>query len=118
MFNGVVEDWFDSLGHDFPAEISRHRRGFPTVRAECDFSVPSRMGDTLTLTLRLVEIGRSSLKLVIHGHADKVERLRATLVLVVMSLDSGRSIAIPDEMRAALTAYQEASRDWSLETHA
>jgi 4-hydroxybenzoyl-CoA thioesterase len=118
MFNGVVEDWFEALGHDIPTQISRHRRGFPTVRAECDFFVPSRMGDTITFTLRLAEIGRSSLKLVIHGHAAGVERLRATLILVVVSQDSGKSITIPDEMRTALSAYREASQDWSMEKQA
>src|SRR5688572_5307584 len=105
MFNGVIEDWFEALGVDIPTQIIKHRRGFPTVRAECDFFVPSRMGETVTFTLRVIEIGRSSLKLVIHGHAEGTERLRATLVLVVVSQDTGKSIVIPDEMRVAFVAY-------------
>jgi 4-hydroxybenzoyl-CoA thioesterase len=111
MFNGVIEDWFEDLGVDIPTQITRHRRGFPTVRAECDFFVPSRMGETLTFTLRVAKIGRSSVTLVIHGHAAGTERLRATLVLVVVSQDTGKSIAIPDEMRTAFTGYQRATQD-------
>jgi 4-hydroxybenzoyl-CoA thioesterase len=118
MFNGVIEDWFEALGADIPTQITRHRRGFPTVRAECEFLVPSRMGDTLTFTLQVARIGRSSLTLVIHGHVGKVERLRATLVLVIVSQDTGKSIAIPDEMRAAFSAYQSATQDSNADTPA
>lgn len=118
MFNGVIEDWFETLGVDIPTQITRHRRGFPTVRAECDFFVPSRMGETLTFALRVAKIGRSSVTLVIHGYAGEVERLRATLVLVVVSQDTGKSIAMPDEMRRAFTAYQSATQDTKAEAPA
>lgn len=111
MFNGVIEDWFETLGVDIPTQITRHRRGFPTVRAECDFFVPSRMGETLTFSLRIAKIGRSSVNLVISAHAGGVERLRARLVLVVVSQDTGKSIAIPDDMRRAFEDYRRATQN-------
>lgn len=116
MFNSVIEDWFaDALGVDYPTQIAEYRRGFPTVHAECDFLAPCRMGETLTLTLLIESIGRSSIKLALHGHIDAVERLRASLVLVVISLDSGKSIPIPADLRRGFEAYRAAASGWTLD---
>jgi 4-hydroxybenzoyl-CoA thioesterase len=115
MFNAVIEDWFAGpLRVDYAAQILKSRLGFPTVHAECDFFVPSRMGDKLTFTLLVRAIGRSSLRLEIVGHVGTQERLRARLVLVVISLDTNRSIAIPEDLRTRFAAYQQDSKDWQL----
>ncbi len=115
MFNAVIEDWFAGpLRVDYAAQILKSRLGFPTVHAECDFFVPSRMGERLTFTLLVRAIGRSSLRLEIVGHVGTQERLRARLVLVVISLDTNRSIAIPEDLRTRFAAYQQDSKDWQL----
>jgi 4-hydroxybenzoyl-CoA thioesterase len=115
MFNAVIEDWFAGpLRVDYAAQILKSRLGFPTVHAECDFFVPSRMGERLTFTLLVRAIGRSSLRLEIVGHVGTQERLRARLVLVVISLDTNRSIAIPENLRTRFAAYQQDSKDWQL----
>lgn len=114
MFNSVIEDWFaEALGFDYPTQISEYRRGFPTVHAECDFLMPCRMGETLTLTILIDGIGRSSLKLGLHGHIDGVERLRASLVLVIISLDTGKSIPIPADLHRQFEAYRAATSGWT-----
>lgn len=116
MFNSVIEDWFaDALGFDYPSQIGEFRRGFPTVHAECDFISPCRMGETLTLTLLVDSVGRSSIKVILHGHIDGSERLRASLVLVVISLDTGKSIPMPPDLQRSLESYRDASRGWTLE---
>ena len=46
MFNGLIEDWYtQELGHDYAELIMGSQYGFPFVHIECDFKVPSRMGD-------------------------------------------------------------------------
>ena len=115
MFNALIEDWFgQALERNYADEILVHRRGLPTVHAECDFFIPSRMGDTLTMTLQVREIGRSSLKLAIHGHSGAEERLRANLVLVLITLDTGKSCAIADDLRRRFAAYRAAQDGWRL----
>jgi 4-hydroxybenzoyl-CoA thioesterase len=115
MFNAVIEDWFTgSLGIDYAAQVRDSRIGLPTVHAECDFFVPSRMGDKLTYTLLMREIGRSSFKLEIVGHVGAEERLRAKLVLVVISLETHRSVPIPHLFRERFAAYQQQSASWQL----
>ncbi|HEX2113728.1 MAG TPA: acyl-CoA thioesterase, partial [Alphaproteobacteria bacterium] len=80
----------------------------------CDFFRPSRMGEKLTYTLLVRGIGRSSLRLEIVGHVGAQERLRARLVLVVISLETQRSVPIPSLFRERFAAYQQASESWQL----
>ena len=52
MFNGLIEDWYtQELGYDYADLIMGSQYGFPFVHIECDFKVPSRMGDIINLTL-------------------------------------------------------------------
>ncbi len=116
MFNGLIEDWFsDGLGIDYAKKVLVNRLGLPTVHAACDFFIPSRMGDTLTMTLLLRAVGRSSLKLAIHGHVGREERLRADLVIVLISLDSNKSTPIPEALRSRFVDYQAAHAGWTVE---
>ncbi|HEX2113592.1 MAG TPA: thioesterase family protein [Alphaproteobacteria bacterium] len=115
MFNAVIEDWFTgALGIDYAAQVLESRIGLPTVHAECDFFRPSRMGEKLTYTLLVRGIGRSSFRLEIVGHVGTQERLRARLVLVVISLETQRAVPIPPLFRERFTAYQQASESWQL----
>jgi 4-hydroxybenzoyl-CoA thioesterase len=106
MFNGLIEDWYtEELNTNYAELILHDQHGFPFVHIETDFKIPSRMGDRLDLTLLIEKIGRSSLTLVIVGHRDGVERLRARTVTAMMSLSSRHSVELPDALRKAFEAY-------------
>ena len=60
--------------------------GFPFVHIECDFKIPSRIGDVIDLTLLVERIGGSSLGIAIVGHHAGLERLRARMVTAMMSV--------------------------------
>ncbi len=106
MFNGVIEDWYtEELGYNYAELIMGSQFGFPFVQLECDFKIPSRMGDRLDMTLLIERIGRSSLSLLIVGHHDGIERLRARTVTARMALASRRSVELPASLRQAFEAY-------------
>ncbi|PWC39864.1 4-hydroxybenzoyl-CoA thioesterase [Azospirillum sp. TSO35-2] len=107
MFNGAVEDWFtQGLDIDYASMILERRLGLPIVHAECDFLVPSRMGDTLTLGVLIERLGRSSLQLRINGENQGQVRLSGSLTLVTTSLDSFAAVPIPDDIRDAMERYR------------
>ena len=107
MFNGLIEDWYGAeLGHDYADLIMEGRYGFPFVHIECDFKIPSRMGEVIELTLLTERIGRSSLSVAIVCHHDGIERLRARMVTAMMSLETRKPVEIPPPLRAAIEAYQ------------
>jgi len=106
MFNGLIEDWYgEELGYDFVGLVMDSRYGFPFVHIECDFKLPSRMGDVINLTLLVERIGRSSLGIAIVCHRDGVERLRARMVTAMMSLETRTAAPLPDDLRERLEAY-------------
>jgi 4-hydroxybenzoyl-CoA thioesterase len=111
MFNGLIEDWYtEELKVDYADLILHDQHGFPFVHVETDFKIPSRMGETIDLTLLIEKIGRSSLTLLIVGHHEGIERLRARTVTAMMSLSTKQSVELPATLRAAFEAYAGKTR--------
>jgi len=110
MTNALVEDWFNkALGIDYAAMIGKRRVGLPIVKLDCTFSKPSEMGNTLVLSLTLERISARSVGIVIDAQSQGETRFLARQVLVTTSLESGVSIDIPDDIRAALTRFNPAA---------
>ncbi|MEJ2768444.1 acyl-CoA thioesterase [Mycetohabitans sp. B46] len=106
MTNGLVEDWFnEGLQIDYGAFVTTRRLGLPIVKLDCEFVAPSRIGDTLTLSLSVLAAGRSSLRLSISGSAHQQLRFRTEQILVSTSLDTHRSIPLPSDVLAGLQRY-------------
>jgi 4-hydroxybenzoyl-CoA thioesterase len=107
MFNGLIEDWYgQELGCDYAELITGGKYGFPFVHIECDFKIPSRIGEIIELTLLVERLGRSSLRIAIICHRDTIERLRARMVTAVMSLETKTAVPMPERLRHAIEAYQ------------
>ncbi len=108
MFNGLIEDWYtQELGYNYAEALMGSQIGFPFVHIECDFKIPSRMGDVIDLTLLVERIGRSSLGIAIVCHRDGVERLRARMVTAMMSIATRKPESLPPSLREAIEAYRE-----------
>jgi len=107
MFNNLVEDWCSQeLKCSFDEIVVQRGWGLPTVHLEADFILPSRLGEVLTATLFVRKIGTSSIHadIVLSG-PDKVERVRGKVVLAVVDRSLGKSIPIPDDMRARMLPF-------------
>ncbi|EKE43177.1 thioesterase superfamily protein [Oceaniovalibus guishaninsula JLT2003] len=103
MVNHMAENFFaDVVGHGY-AQMIADGNGCPTVRLEVDFRAPSRLGERLTLTLRVTAVGRSSLDLTVAGRgpADDL-RFRAAKRIVWIGPDK-RAAPWPDRIRDRLT---------------
>jgi 4-hydroxybenzoyl-CoA thioesterase len=108
MFNGLIEDWYpQELGYDYAELITRSHYGFPFVHIECDFKIPSRIGDVINLTLLAERIGRSSVSIAIVCHRDEIERLRARMTTAMMSLATRKAVALPDALRQGIETYRQ-----------
>lgn len=106
MTNALVEDWFNEGLHiDYAHMIAQRRVGLPIVKLDCEFSRPSQMGETITLSLAVLAVGRRSLGIDIVGHCGDETRFRSKQVLVTTSLESGTSIDIPADIASALAMF-------------
>ncbi len=99
------EDFLIHIGHPQHHYINTLRKGWPMVRLETDFKLPSRYGDWIDVDIEVFKLGSASLGLEYTIRGDDGERLVANSVIVLTHLDTGKPLPIPDDLRAALTPY-------------
>ena len=81
-------------------------RNIILARVECDYRTPAAAGDRLVVRLRVSAIGNSSITLeyeIVNGRTRDVVA-QARTVQVTYDYAAGRSVPIPDDMRARLEA--------------
>ena len=82
-----------------------YRLFMPMAPIECDFLAPSKIGETLSLALAVKRIGRTSATLGVEGSARGEPRVRATLIVVLASMDTHRPVAIEGDLKARLERF-------------
>jgi 4-hydroxybenzoyl-CoA thioesterase len=111
MFNNLVEDWCrEELGLSFAQMHLTQALGLSTVHLEVDFVAPSVLGDTLSASLAVRALGKSSVHLSITlCGADGGDRVRGQMILVLVDGRSKRARLLPDDLRARMTVFQAES---------
>ena len=106
MISGIVEDWFrEAVQLPFQEMHLERRVGFPIVNTGCEFFRPCHLGDTLVLELAIARLGRASIEFDIRGRVGGDEKFRARHKVAMVSLDTFKSMPIPDDMRSKMLAY-------------
>jgi 4-hydroxybenzoyl-CoA thioesterase len=107
LLNGVVEDFWSSLGFPWTELIGKRRIGTPTAHLACDFVRPSKFGDILAFELTATKLGRSSLHLSHRIGSGAELRWSANQVLVATDLETHTACAWPGDVRAGLERFME-----------
>jgi 4-hydroxybenzoyl-CoA thioesterase len=110
LVHACLEDWYEQVLSFGFTKLVGSGHGAPIVHAECDFSVPSRMGDRVQLTLLVERLGGASVTYRIIGHGDGFERFNAKIVTAFLALATGKAVPIPSEIRGKIEAYQAAAQ--------
>ncbi len=105
LVNEIVEDWFLSLGRSFKTIHIDERKGVPTVRFESEFIAPVRMGDVLSQSLGVDEIGRSSCHLKHLAAIGDTIVARFDQTIVYIDLASMAAESWPPALRAAMAEF-------------
>jgi 4-hydroxybenzoyl-CoA thioesterase len=106
LCNEVVEDWFrEALDVDFHALHEKLHLGIPAVQLEVEFLAPSTYGQTLDFSLGVREIGNASMTLDLVARCGDETRVRYRLKVVMMSMDTLRSVRIDDAWRDKFCRY-------------
>ncbi len=107
----AVEDWFgQGLGVSFWALHEEHRLGIPAVHLDVNFITPSRHGDLLDFLLSVAHIGNSSMTLDVIVECEGQRRFRERIVVVMVSLDTMRSVPIKESWRLKFATFMEPER--------
>jgi 4-hydroxybenzoyl-CoA thioesterase len=104
---GVDEEFCGSIGAPWPSLVAGRRIAMPTVRLDVTFSAPGFHGDVMDWDVRVLRVGGSSMTL--HHRVSRAGTTlwEATQVVVATTLDTNRSIAWPDDLRAIFTSQLE-----------
>lgn len=106
LVNATVEDWFgQELGQSFKALHIDQRKGVPTVQFACDFKLPLRLGDEVSMQLRIGALGLSSCQLRVEAWLNDAQAARFEQTIVYTDLDTMKSEPWPDDLRAAMTRF-------------
>jgi len=115
MFQSLIEDWFNTeLKINYADFITVRQLGLPTARIECDFMVPSKIGEVLDLSLQIKRVGSKSFTLAIVGKLGNQLRIKAENVLVTTSLQTHTAILIPEDLLEKLNGYQQSTNHQQL----
>lgn len=107
ILDGVLEDFFETLGAPRHQMIDARRIGTPTLRLDLTFVHPGFHGDQLEFVLKVSGMGRSSLDLEYEVSAGSNVLWTARQRIVATSLETHQSHPWPDDIRAALTHHLE-----------
>ena len=107
LVNEMVEDWFAALGAPFKQMHLDAKKGVPTVKLEAQFGRPARMGDRMTQTLHVAQIGGASCTLVHEASIDGALVAQFEQVIVYVDLDGMGPEPWPKALRKAMAAYEE-----------
>ncbi len=108
LFHELLEDWFNrGLDLNYADFVSAERRGLPTAHIDCDFRIPSKIGDAVQMQLSVKRVGNSSLTLAVSVRAGEELRVTAKQVLVLISLEDGSVLPIPPALRKRFERFAE-----------
>lgn len=109
FYHLAMEEFFEeAVGTPYPEIIKGWKVGFPTVHVEADFTVPLQFGDVTVISLSIVKLGRSSVRMRyrVRRH-DGVLCAEAQLTTVCVDMTTFRARPIPEELRAIFMRYHE-----------
>lgn len=106
IINAVVEQWFEeAVGVSFAEMHMVREEGVPTLKTQAYFPAPSRLGELLQFSLRVIKMGTSSVDLDIQAECDGEVRVEAKLTLVHISNLTGKSKPWPNDMRGPMMNF-------------
>ena len=111
-FHVALEEFFESeVGTDYPANLNRHRLGFPTVHLETSFRRSLRYGDLIDVEIRVLRIGRTSITWGYKGYNGQDLAVEGQNVTVSMNMDTFEKTETPAWLIKGLDAYRQRCRE-------
>jgi 4-hydroxybenzoyl-CoA thioesterase len=103
----TLELFLNQLEGGHAGLIMKRRIGLPAVHLDMDFKKPLRYGDSVSITLDVTKIGRSSvgLRYTIVRVRDGAEVATINHVCVLSAIEELRSVPIPADVRALLEQH-------------
>ncbi len=104
LLNACFEDWCAAADIPFARMMGEERIGFPLAHASLDYRAPLRLGDEIEVQHRVVAVGRTSVTFAVAITRHGIPCVEGRHVRVMVSMDAGTAVPLPDALRAALAS--------------
>lgn len=109
-FHLAMEEFFaNEMGIEYADVLHQHNLSLPTVHLESDFRRRLRYGDRISMEVRVIHIGQSSITWGYRGYRGDDEEMvvEGQNVTVCVKTDTFEKIDVPEWLRQGLTSYME-----------
>ena len=110
-FHLAMEEFFASeMGIDYADVLHKRNVTFPTVHLETDFRRRLRYGDRISIEVRVIDIGKSSITWGYRGYRENDGEETVVVgqnVTVCVKPDTFEKIDVPEWLRQGLTSYMK-----------
>lgn len=106
IIHDLYESFLGEIGFAFRDCLDRREFFIPIIHARSDFKIPLMVGDVVTITLNIVNIGQTSFK-ISYRLVDQSGNLAGTAETVHVTIDptSKAKIDLPDRLRRQLDKW-------------
>ena len=95
-------EWLRALGFEQPALAAEHGVLFVVRAVNIDYLKPSRLNDSLQVTVEVVNVGGSRIRFLQRVLRGDEEIVRADVDVVCVNTDTFRPVRVPREMRTTI----------------
>ena len=109
-FHLAMEEFFaNEMGVEYADVLHQHNLSLPTVHLESDFRRRLCYGDRISMEVRVIHIGQSSVTWGYRGYRGDDEEMvvEGQNVTVCVKTDTFEKIYVPEWLRQGLTSYME-----------
>ena len=109
-FHLAMEEFFaNEMGIEYADVLHQHNLSLPTVHLESDFRRRLRYGDRISMEVRVIHIGQSSITWGYRGYRGDDEEMvvEGQNVTVCVRTDTFEKIDVPEWLRQGLASYME-----------
>ena len=109
FFEFAETELFRHVGLPYGAMFDDLDIWLPRVHLECDFHRAAKLDDLLEVAVFVGRMGKKSVRFnfEVRRVSEDAPMASAHFVLVAVSRDTGKSIAIPEELRRRLTPFMQ-----------
>jgi 4-hydroxybenzoyl-CoA thioesterase len=109
-FHLALEEFFaNEIGIEYADVLHQRNLSLPTVHLESDFRRRLRYGDRISMEVRVIHVGKSSITWGYRGYRGDEEELvvEGQNVTVCVRTDTFEKIEVPEWLKRGLSSYME-----------
>lgn len=105
-FDVAITEYWRAIGFTYPEQFLKRDLDTFVVKASVEYHGPARFDDLVQVCVRVGRLGNSSIQFLLEIYRDQEHLISGEVIYVNASAANRRPKPIPDDLRAAMTAFE------------